>query len=135
MLQRQLLLLLLLQMFSGKSDLSFLYKLRVIWIFSRKEIPFNKLPFKPKLDPLLKTLWSYATMPKAWFQLNNIAIWWRHLRHLKSCKSMAILSLMQFMLWMGLCGMWVLFTHVYSESIYGADKETGPAWEFILVTP
>ena len=37
---------------------------------------------------------------------------------------MAILSLMQFMLWMGLCGMWVLYTHVYAESIYGADKET-----------
>ena len=28
------------------------------------------------------------------------------------------------MLWMGLCGMWVLYTHVYAESIYGADKET-----------
>ena len=46
---------------------------------------------------------------------------------------MAILSLMQFMLWIGLCGMWVLFTHVYAESIYGADKETGPAGDFILV--
>ena len=62
-------------------------------------------------------------MPKAWFQV-DIALQWRHQRHWKSWKSMAILSLMQFMLWMGLCGMWVLFTHVYAESIYGADKET-----------
>ncbi len=43
---------------------------------------------------------------------------------------MAILSLMQFMLWMGLCGMWVLYTHVYAESIYGADKETAPTDNF-----
>ena len=41
---------------------------------SRKEIPFKKLPFEPKLDPLLKTLWSDVTMPKGWISANSITM-------------------------------------------------------------